>query len=165
MNSENFALTFVWKLGLDGDHNPESSLTGRVGQKTVPAFGSGGVAPWGRLRGRLERGRFSGLARSVRDRSFRAGWAGKRLLEPASAGFSGRGFSQAPGPRGLKPPLEKDRKRPSGEGGEAADPGVKSGSNTLRARPLKRPPRKGHCADRFSSDRWKSKLQICLASC
>ena len=90
--------------------------------------------------------------------------AGKRLLEPASAGFSGKGFSQAPGPRGLKPPLEKDRKRPSGAGGEAADPGVNTGSSTLRARPLKRPPRKGHSADRFASDRWKSKFQIYLGS-
>ena len=53
-------------------------------------------------------------------------------------GFSGKGFSQTPGPRGLKPPFEKDRKRPLGEGGEAADPGVNTGSNTLRARPLKR---------------------------
>ena len=30
----------------------------------------------------------------------------------------------------------------------------------VRARPLKRPPRKGHSADRFASDRWKSKLQM-----
>ena len=45
-----------------------------------------------------------------------------------------------------------------------AAPGVNTGSNTLRARPLKRPPKKGHSADRFASDRWKSKLQIFLAS-
>ncbi len=69
------------------------------------------------------------------------------------SGLLGKGFSQAPGPRGLKPPFEKDRKRPSGEGGEAADPGVNTGSNTLRARPLKRPPRKARYADRFVSDR------------
>ena len=110
-----------------------------------------------------EADRFSGLARSVTDRSFRAGGGGKRLQEAASAGFSGKGFSQAPGPGGLKPPFEKDRKRPSGEGEEAADPGVNTGSHTLRARPLKRPPRKGHYADRFASDRWKSKFQISLA--
>ena len=71
---------------------------------------------------------------------------GKRLLEPASAGFSGKGFNQAPGPGGLKPSLEKALKRPSGDVGEAADPGVNTGSNTLRARLLKRPPGKGHIA-------------------
>ena len=76
-----------------------------------------------------------------------------QMPEPALAGFSNTGFSRAPGPGWLKPPLEKDRKRPSGEGGEAADPGVNTGSNALRARPLKRPPRKDHYADRFASDR------------
>ena len=68
------------------------------------------------------------------------------MPEPALAGFSNRGFSQAEGPQWLKPQLEKDLERPFRSGGVAADPGVNTGSNTLRARPLKRPPRKGHNA-------------------
>ena len=63
------------------------------------------------------------------------------MPEPALAGFSNRGFSQAEGPQWLKPQLEKDLERPFRRGGVAADPGVNTGSNTLRVRPLKRPPR------------------------
>ena len=36
------------------------------------------------------------------------------MPEPALAGFSNIGFSQAPGRAWLKPPFEKDRERPSG---------------------------------------------------
>ena len=59
-------------------------------------------------------GRFSGLARSVLDRSFRAERARKQIPESALAGFSDTGLSQAPGRRWLKPRFEKDLERPSG---------------------------------------------------
>ena len=49
------------------------------------------------------------MKRLSQKRSRLAGWAGKRLLEPASAGFSGKGFSQAPGPRGLTAGRSIDR--------------------------------------------------------
>ena len=62
----------------------------------------------------VQGGRFSGLARSVLDRSFRAGWENKQMSEPALAGFSKTGFSQTPGRRWLKPRFEKDLERPSG---------------------------------------------------
>ena len=68
------------------------------------------------------------------------------MPEPALAGFSNRGFSQAEGPQWLKPQLEKDLERPFRRGGVAADPGVNTGAIALRARPLKRPPTQGNKA-------------------
>ena len=62
----------------------------------------------------VQGGRFSGLARSVLDRSFRAGWASQQMPEPALAGFSNTGFSQALDRRWLKSRFEKDLERPSG---------------------------------------------------
>ncbi len=148
---------------MDGDHNSESSGTGPVGQETVPAFGSGGVAPWGRLRGGLQRGRFSGLVRSVIDRSFRPGGRASGCWSLLQRASRVKASARLRVHKGLKPPLEKDRKRPSGEGGGAADPGVNTGSNTLRARPPKRPPRKGTMLPSVSRP-IGGRLQICLAS-
>ena len=94
-----------------------------------------------RRRAALQGGCFGSLARSVIDPAFTPGLAATTTVDEGLSRSFSNGFSHGCPSGWLKPVFEKPAKAGSGIH-PFANPALKDRSNTLRARPLKRPPRR-----------------------